>query len=152
MIFWSNKKIMINIVEMSEKHIHDVYNVEINSFNKPWSLKSFQDELKNNAAKYFVAVVDGSVAGYIGMWKIAGQCDITNVAVLPEFRRKGVGKKLIEHLIQYCKNKHLSPIFLEVRKSNEPAKSLYTGFGFKEVGIRKKYYTDTGEDAIIMSL
>ena len=143
---------MINIVEMSEKHLYDVYNVEINSFNKPWSLKSFEDELKNDAAKYFVATVEDTVAGYIGMWEIAGQCDITNVAVLPEFRRIGVGKKLIEHLIQYCKNKELSPIFLEVRKSNEPAKSLYADFGFKEVGTRKKYYADTGEDAIIMSL
>lgn len=143
---------MIEIIEMSEKHVYDVYNVEINSFSKPWSLKSFEDELKNSAAKYFVATIEDVVAGYIGMWEMSGQCDITNVAVLPEFRRKGVGKKLIEHLIQYCKNMQLSPIFLEVRKSNEPAKSLYTGFGFKEVGIRKKYYSDTGEDAIIMSL
>lgn len=143
---------MIEIVEMSEDNVHEVYNVEINSFNTPWSLNSFKNELKNSAAKYFVALVDGKVAGYIGMWEISGQCDITNVAVLPEFRRMGVGKRLIEHLIEYCKIKDLSPIFLEVRQSNEPAKSLYSGFGFKEVGTRKKYYADSGEDAIIMSL
>ena len=143
---------MIEIIEMSENNVQDVYNVEANSFSVPWSLNSFENELKNDAAKYFVALVDGVVAGYVGMWEISGQCDITNVAVLPSFRRKGVGKRLIEHLIQYCKNANLSPIFLEVRQSNEPAKSLYSGFGFKEVGTRKKYYSDTGEDAIIMSL
>lgn len=143
---------MIEIIEMSENNVQDVHNVEINSFSVPWSLNSFENELKNDAAKYFVALVDGVVAGYVGMWEISGQCDITNVAVLPSFRRKGVGKRLIEHLIQYCKNANLSPIFLEVRQSNEPAKSLYSGFGFEEVGTRKKYYSDTGEDAIIMSL
>ena len=143
---------MIEIIEMSENNVQDVYNVEINSFNIPWSINSFKDELKNSAAKYFVALVDSAVAGYIGMWEISGQCDITNVAVHPEFRRKGVAKKLIEYLIKYCKSHHLSPIFLEVRQSNEPAKSLYSGFGFKEVGTRKKYYADTGEDAIIMCL
>ena len=143
---------MIEIIEMSENNVQDVHNVETNSFSVPWSLNSFENELKNDAAKYFVALVDGVVAGYVGMWEISGQCDITNVAVLPAFRRKGVGKRLIEHLIQYCKNANLSPIFLEVRQSNEPAQSLYSGFGFKEVGTRKKYYSDTGEDAIIMSL
>ena len=143
---------MIEIIEMSENNVQDVHNVEINSFSVPWSLNSFENELKNDAAKYFVALVDGVVAGYVGMWEISGQCDITNVAVLPSFRRKGIGKRLIEHLIQYCKNANLSPIFLEVRQSNEPAKSLYSGFGFEEVGTRKKYYSDTGEDAIIMSL
>lgn len=143
---------MVKIVKMTENEITGVYNVEINSFNKPWSLKSFKDELKNEIATYFVAYDENEIAGYIGMWSISGQCDITNIAVLPKHRRKGIGRKLIEHLIDYCKNKSLSPIYLEVRESNEAAKSLYSLMGFKMVGNRKRYYADTGEDAIIMSL
>ncbi len=143
---------MIKIVEMTEKDVDGVYNVEINSFNKPWSLNSFKNELTNNVAKYFVATVEGTVAGYIGMWNVSGQCDITNIAVLPSFRRQGIGKKLLEHLILYCRNAKLSPIYLEVRESNEPAKALYKMLGFENIGNRKKYYSDTGEDAIIMCL
>ena len=143
---------MVKIVKMTEKDISGVYNVETNSFNKPWSLNSFRDELNNEIATYFIAIKENEVAGYIGMWAISGQCDITNIAVLPKYRRQGIGRKLINHLTAHCKSHALSPIFLEVRESNEAAKSLYSLMGFKIVGNRKKYYADTGEDAIIMSL
>ena len=142
----------IEIQNMTNAHISGVVNVENNSFSLPWSEKSFVDELNNPISKYFVAIIDDTVAGYIGMWEISGQCDITNIAVLPRFRRKKIGYGLLSHTISYCTNNNLSPITLEVRKSNIPAQELYKSFGFKVIGNRKKYYADTGEDALILSL
>ena len=141
----------IEIFEMTQEHVPGVVNVENNSFTIPWSEKSFKDELNNSLAKYFVAVIEKTVIGYIGMWEISGQCDITNAAVLPEYRRHGIGRLLIEHIVQHCKDNSLSPITLEVRQSNAAAIMLYKSAGFLPVGNRKKYYADTGEDAIIMS-
>lgn len=137
---------------MDENLVKDVHNIEVNSFNKPWSYNSFINELNNPSTTYFVAYCNNTPAGYIGMWEIAGQCDITNVATLPQFRRQGVATGLISHLIEHCKNQNLSPLTLEVRETNTPAKNLYQSLGFKPIGFRKKYYSDTGEDAIIMSL
>lgn len=141
----------ITIDYMTEDNLHDVWMVESSSFSHPWSEQSFKDELKNKAAKYLVAYSDMQVTGYVGMWEICGQCDITNIAVMPEFRRMGIGRKLLLSLIEYCQINSLSPITLEVRKTNTPAINLYRGMGFKDIGFRKKYYQDTGEDAIIMS-
>lgn len=143
----------IEIVRMNEDHINGIVNVENNSFSIPWSEKSFRDELKNDLAVYFTALTEtGNVAGYMGLWNVAGQGDITNIAVLPEFRKSGIGSKLLESVISYAKKHALSKLTLEVRASNTPAKSLYSKFGFKPVGIRKKYYRDNREDAVIMEL
>jgi len=141
----------ISIVQLEEKHIPDIMKVEKASFTIPWSEKSFRDELNNSIAVYFAAVCNNSAIGYIGMWQIAGQCDITNIAVLPEYRRHSVASALLTELITFCTSKALNPITLEVRKSNIPAISLYEKFGFKKIGERKKYYSDTGENALIMS-
>lgn len=142
----------IEIVEMTEDLIKYVHNIEVQSFSTPWSEKSFLDELNNSAAYYFVALAEDFPAGYVGMWEISGQCDITNIAVLPDYRGKGIGSALLTHLIEKCKKQLLSPITLEVREHNVPAIELYKSFHFKPIGFRKKYYSDTGEDAIIMSL
>ncbi len=142
----------IKIANMTEASIDDIVEVENKSFTTPWSRKSFIDELNNPLAKYFTAISGEKTVAYLGMWQISGQCDITNIAVLPEYRKKGIAKRLIEHLKQFCIENSLSPITLEVRESNEPAKSLYASMGFEPIGHRKKYYADTGEDAIIMSI
>lgn len=142
----------IEIADMTQAHINGVVNVENQSFTLPWSEKSFIDELNNPIAKYFVAIADDMVVGYIGMWEISGQCDINNVAVLPGFRRQKIGHKLLSHTISYCRNNNLSPITLEVKETNIPAQELYKSFSFKKIGQRKKYYADTGEDALIYSL
>ena len=141
----------ITIEPMCESHLDGIMNVEKNSFTIPWSRQSFVDELNNSLAVYFVATdsTEGAI-GYIGFWNVAGECDITNIAVLPSFRKSGIGSRLLSEAISYCKKNTLSRLTLEVRITNTPARSLYSKFGFTEIGIRKNYYADTKEDAIIM--
>lgn len=140
------------IKPMTYNLIDDICEIENNSFTTPWSKKSFEDELKNINAFYFVATKEEKGIGYVGGWIVADQYDINNIAVLPCFRQCGIASALLKRLIDFCKEKKLTQITLEVRESNAPAKALYKRFGFKEIGSRKKYYSDTGEDAIIMAL
>ncbi|MBP3361947.1 MAG: ribosomal protein S18-alanine N-acetyltransferase [Clostridia bacterium] len=142
----------IKITQASPENLDGITAVENASFTIPWSRKSFEAELNNETAVYFIASDGSTVTGYAGMWKISGQCDITNIAVLPEYRNKGIGSALLCRLTDYCRENSLSPITLEVRESNLPAQGLYKKFGFEPVGRRKRYYADTDEDAIIMSL
>lgn len=142
----------ITITKASQKHLDGITAVENASFTLPWSRKSFEAELNNETAVYFISADGNTVTGYIGMWEISGQCDITNIAVLPEYRNKGTGSALLKRLVSYCKENNLSPVTLEVRESNTTAQRLYEKFGFEPIGRRKRYYSDTNEDAIIMSL
>jgi len=144
---------MFSIVPFDRSHLDRVAELEELCFSLPWSREMFSDELKSNIAHYFVAI-DGldNIIGYIGMWKIIDEGHITNVAVSPNFRRRGIGDRLICELINKAKQLELVMLTLEVRKSNIPAQNLYSKYDFKEVGIRKKYYSDTNEDALIMTL
>ena len=99
---------------------------------------------------FYVARIDNKTAGYMGLSKIVGEGYVTNIAVLPEYRRKGVGKALLQHVINDCETR-LEFISLEVRVSNDSAISLYNKFGFVEVGRRKRFYTNPDEDALIMT-
>jgi ribosomal-protein-alanine N-acetyltransferase len=126
--------------------------VEIKSFEIPWSKESFENELKNNLALYLVAKVEEKAVGYIGVWKIFDEGHITNVAVHPDFRGNGIGKALISELLYLCKKDGILSFTLEVRESNIGAQKLYKSFGFVEAGKRKAYYSDNNEDAIIMWL
>ncbi len=142
----------ISVVPFEEKHLKGIAEVENNSFSTPWSEKSFSDELANNLATYFVALSEDKVVGYIGFWTVADEADITNVAVLPGFRKSGIGSILLKEAISCCVLKKLASINLEVRESNSAAKNLYSKFGFAPIGLRKRYYSNPSEDAIIMSL
>ncbi|MBQ7792056.1 MAG: ribosomal protein S18-alanine N-acetyltransferase, partial [Clostridia bacterium] len=108
-------------------------------------------DLENKNAVYVCLEEDGKVIGYVGMWNISGEGNINNVAVLPDYRRKGYGRLLLSHLISYAKEHQLLLLTLEVRASNEGAIHLYESCGFEVVGRRKKYY-DNCEDAILMTL
>ena len=141
----------IKIRRMTENDIDGVYKVETNSFAIPWSRKAFADELSNRIALYFVAESDGQIAGYAGMWEVADEGDITNIAVLPEYRGKGIGKMLLNELFSEAKQRKMSLITLEVRESNHVARHLYKSCGFENVGIRKNYYADNRENAVIMT-
>lgn len=141
----------ISIREMREEDLDRVMEIEKEAFTPPWSREAFLLELtKNLLAKYIVALVDGDIAGYGGIWLILDEGHITNIAVDKEYRGLGIGNKLLEGLIQLCIDRNIRAMTLEVRKSNEVAKSLYKKYGFKEYGIRPKYYQDNNEDAIIM--
>lgn len=139
------------IVEACKEHIEDIIEVENLSFKIPWSRQSIMDEfIHNEAAVYFCALSDSKAIGYAGMWQICDEGHITNIAVHPEFRRSGVGSLLIESLLEEAGKRSLTALTLEVRKSNFSAQSIYRKYGFKEGGLRKAYYADNNEDALIM--
>lgn len=136
----------------TKEDIEAIYAIELESFSVPWSLESITKELENEMAYYVVAEEAGQVLGYAGLWDVVGEGQITNIAVRPSGRRKGIGKKLVEGLMAYGKEKGLEVLILEVRQSNEAAIKLYSQAGFKDIGKRKNYYTKPTEDAILMAL
>lgn len=143
--------ITIKIAPMEQKHIKDICEVENSSFSVPWSEESFVRELSNDLATYFVALYGEKAVGYGGMWSIAGEGQITNIAVLKEYRKNNIGTRLLDALIKSAIDKKLSVLMLEVRKSNIPALSLYKKAGFEIVGERTNYYKNPTENAILMN-
>lgn len=136
---------------MVEADVDGVLAIEEQSFTTPWSREAFESEMtENDLAHYLVVSYGKRLVAYAGAWLILDEAHVTNVAVLPKYRGKGIGKLLLTALITYLKAKGADRMTLEVRKSNEVAKKLYKKFGFKAKGLRKQYYSDTHEDAIIM--
>jgi len=137
--------------EMTVDDLADVHEVERLSFPTPWSTNAFLRELTENIyADYIVAAVRGRVIGYAGMWVVIDEAHVTNIAVHPEFRGRGIGERLLCELFVRAKARGARRMTLEVRPSNEVARHLYEKHGFVARGLRKGYYSDTGEDAIIM--
>lgn len=138
---------MINIEKFSKEHLDDVYKIECTCFSHPWSKADLENQLGLDTS-YFVVALDGETAvGYMGLQIFCGEGYVTNVAVLPEYRRQGIAQKLI---LKELENE-MDFITLEVRKSNAPAINLYQKMGFENVGIRPRFYTAPDEDAIIMT-
>lgn len=117
-------------------------------FAVPWSEKSFREEAENNIARYFVAKEDGKIIGYGGFWCTVDEGQITNIAVLPQYRKRGIASRLLESII--AEAKEFERLVLEVRESNSAAIALYEKFEFKKVGMRKNFYHSPTENAIIM--
>ncbi len=140
---------MITFLKMEKSHIEGMTKVEEQCFNSGFAAKTFEKELENKIAIYFVALTEGEVLGYAGLWNICGSADIIDVAVSKDFRRQGIAEGLLKKLFKECENLEITDINLEVRKSNEPAIALYKKLGFNENGLRKRYY-ENQEDAILM--
>ncbi|HEY8417705.1 MAG TPA: ribosomal protein S18-alanine N-acetyltransferase [Limnochordales bacterium] len=145
----------IVIEPMRVADIDMVMEIERRSFPTPWSRAAFVSELlDNDRAHYFVAraTTDNGplVVGYIGLWLIAGEGHITNVAVHPDYRQRGIGRRLLEAAAELCRARSARRMTLEVRVSNLVAQRLYRDMGFVSAGIRRGYYRDNNEDAIIM--
>ena len=141
----------VQIRIMNENDAVEVAKISILSFSSPWSTESYIQEIKNPVALYLVAVINNNIVGFIGTWNVLDESNITNVAVHPDFRKQKIGSLLLENLINTCEKQHNTSSFdLEVRANNIPAQKLYSKFGFKNNGIRKGYYTDNKEDAILM--
>ena len=138
------------IRRMTEADVDGVAAVEAATFPTPWSRDAFASEMRNVAARYLVAEMDGKIIGYAGAWIILDESHITNIAVLKDERGQGVGRRLTQGLMQYLSNLGAAYATLEVRKSNEVAQNLYVSLGFLKLGVRKRYYEDNQEDAIIM--
>lgn len=141
----------VTFEEMRLEHLDQVVEIEKASFPSPWSRGAFVYEiLQNNFAYYIVARAGEKVVGYAGMWLILDEAHITNVAVHPGYRRNNIGRSLMLEMIRRAAVMGINRMTLEVRPSNAAARHLYATLGFKETGVRKCYYTDTNEDAIIM--
>ncbi|MBR3299839.1 MAG: ribosomal protein S18-alanine N-acetyltransferase [Clostridia bacterium] len=137
--------------EMTLGDIEQVYAIECASFTQPWSVESLIGEVvENDVAYYIVADLNGRIVGYAGEWVMYDEAHMTNIAVIPEFRRQGVATNLILSLMRGAHRKGASRMTLEVREFNFGAQALYASLGFTKVGVRKKYYSDTGENAFIL--
>jgi [ribosomal protein S18]-alanine N-acetyltransferase len=137
--------------QMQLADIPAVYTIETASFATPWTIDIFEREITENTfANYFVIENEGVIAGYCGMWLVIDEAQITNIAILPNYRGKKLGEKLFAHVMEHAILAGAYRLSLEVRVSNLPAQHLYRKFGLVPGGIRKNYYTDNQEDAIVM--
>lgn len=135
---------------MMPGHISQVAQLEKICFSDPWSENSIASELNNALSFWLVAVEEDTVAGYIGSQTVMGDTDMMNVAVHPDYRRRGIGEQLVNCLVEELKKRQSRSLTLEVRASNLPAQKLYEKLGFSEVGRRPRYYRNPKEDALIL--
>ncbi len=138
------------IRDMALEDIDRIYELECECFAIPWTKQAMKYEIEQNKLAHYYVLQTDVVVGYLGVWNIVDEGHITNVAVTKRARGKGYAVALVEHLKKESIKNHIERLTLEVRVSNISAQSLYKKMGFKEAGIRKKYYSDNGEDAIIM--
>ena len=135
---------------MTLEDVPQVHEIELKTFHTPWSYQSFVDEMTTNkCARYIVAEEDGKVLGYAGAWLIFDEGHITNIAVDEACRGRGIGIGVTQALMQYAANMGVQYMTLEVRKSNIVAQNMYKKLHFIELGVRKRYYEDNGEDAYL---
>lgn len=149
----TDNRMKVRIVPMTADHLDDIARLEQICFSRPWSRRMLAEELENQCAAFLVALEPGTekVIGYAGLLVMADEGYITNVAVFPEYRRRGVAEQIIQVFCDFAQGNHLAFLTLEVRPSNAPAISLYNSFGFEEVGRRKNYYDLPREDALILT-
>lgn len=142
----------VTINLMKEEDIDGILEISSLSFSVSWSKDSYIQELTNPVAKYFVAKTDNKVVGFAGTWIVLDEAHITNIAVHPDHRNKGIASKLLVELINHCRKNGCNAYTLEVRSGNKAARGLYEKYNFQEAGIRKGYYEDNKEDAVLMWL
>jgi [ribosomal protein S18]-alanine N-acetyltransferase len=135
---------------MLEVDLPQVVEIEKVSLPSPWSKELFEEELKRDVAYYFVMEEEGQVAGYMGYWEAPQEAHIINLAIAPKFRGRGLGRQMIEYCLDFARKRGAGLATLEVRESNEAARKLYEKCDFRMVAIRKKYYSDNQEDAVVM--
>lgn len=143
---------MVSYRKMTEKDVEAVYAIEVESFPTPWPLESFYFEMKENHFAYYIVAEDdsGTILGYCGMMIVIDSAQITNVAVTNKARGQGIGEGLMREAMRVAKEQNAEIMSLEVRVSNIIAQNLYRKLGFQDGGIRKGYYTDNHEDALVM--
>lgn len=129
----------------------DILKIERSSFSSPWSLSSFIEEINRPISYLWALMIDEKLSGYICFWMFADEIHLMNIAVHPERRGKGYGQYLLTRMIETGASMGIETVWLEVRPSNPMAIMLYEKLGFKEIGRRSKYYSDTKEDAVVMS-
>ncbi len=143
---------MLIFSKISEKDAKELALLDKECFSVPWSEESFLKEATNPLAEYIIAKIDDRIVGYAGFWSVSGEGQITNIAVLEKYRRNRIAYNMLLSLIDRAKELNLETLSLEVRESNIAAINLYLGMNFKKVGIRKNYYKNPTENAVLMDL
>jgi ribosomal-protein-alanine N-acetyltransferase len=143
---------MIVIATASPAHAAGIHRVETESFSRPWSEQAILAEMENGHSTLLVALDGEQVVGWAGMESVCGEGSVTNIAVLPAFRRQGVGRRLTAALIEQARRQECEFLMLEVRVSNTPAIALYEELGFARIGVRPRFYDDPREDALMMQI
>jgi ribosomal-protein-alanine N-acetyltransferase len=139
------------LAPMTLDDLDEVLAIERASFQTPWSRGAFRYELtQNRVARSLVVRAGQQLVGYLCLWEIGHEIHVTNVAVHPSFRRRGVARAALAHVLEEARRTGVELVFLEVRPTNTEAVALYESFGFRVIGRRKGYYFDTGEDALVM--
>ena len=141
---------MLRIREMEAAAAEMVSELEREIFSMPWSAKDFLEMVEADYAHYYVAEINGRIAGCCGIRNVAGEGEITNVMVAAGDRRKGIGRKMMEYMLERADRIGIGDCTLEVRVSNLPAIRLYESLGFKGEGVRPDFYDKPREDALIM--
>jgi len=135
---------------MTRQDVPRVHEIECTCFRSPWSKLALLGELKNDVAYYLVMEVDGVICGYGGMWLLFEEAHVTNVAIMPEYRQKGRGRMLMLTMMAHAIKRGAEKMTLEVREGNAVAQQLYATLDFEQNGFRPRYYSDTGEGALLL--
>jgi ribosomal-protein-alanine N-acetyltransferase len=140
------------IEKMESKHIDEVVEIEKASFLSPWTMAMYTQESLLEYSNCFVVIVDEELAAYISSWTVLDECTINKIACRSDLRRRGYSTMLLNHLINKVHGNSVKDLLIEVRESNDEAMAFYKKSGFIIKGLRKEYYSDTKEDAILMLL
>jgi ribosomal-protein-alanine N-acetyltransferase len=140
------------IEKMKESDLAEVMAIEAISFPTPFTLNLFRMELNLNVAHLFVARREGRIVGYIDYWRVGPEIHLITIAVGPDWRNHRIGSRLIEFMLEDARKNRVETVSLDVRPSNAAGLKLYSKFGFRQVGVRKKYYQDNDEDALVLGL
>jgi ribosomal-protein-alanine N-acetyltransferase len=142
-----------NVRRMTLEDLPAVIELDKLSFSLPWPERSFRFELTDNpASRCWVFDLDGNIAGMLVAWLLVDEAHIATLATHPDYRRQGIARNLLTYALRYMSKEGAVTSFLEVRENNTAAQEMYRQFGFEKVGRRKRYYKDTNEDAILMTL
>lgn len=148
---WDISQLSIERMRISD--LDEVMEIERTCFRQPWTREMFEsDLLQTEFTYYIVAKLKGKLIGYAGMWVAGGEAHITTIAVHPNYRRKGVGSTLMRTLLEEALRRGAEIAVLEVRQSNTAAQKLYRKYGFRPVGVRRNYYSNPTEDALVYEL
>jgi ribosomal-protein-alanine N-acetyltransferase len=147
----SPEEVEVQLVPLRRRHLRSVMRIESQVYTRPWSLTLFLSELNMRSGRAYVAArIDGAVVGYAGIMMQLDEAHVTTIAVDPAWQRYKIGSRMLSYLAHAARGMDAKHLTLEVRVSNERAQAMYRNFGFEGAGIRKNYYTDTPEDALIM--
>lgn len=143
---------MVQYRRMTSKDVEAVFEIELATFPTPWTLDSFYYEMQENQYSHYLIAEDsaGAIIGFCGMWLVIDAAQITNVAVVETERGQGIGEELMREAMRIAREAKMDVMSLEVRVTNVVAQNLYRKLGFQDGGIRKGYYTDNQEDALVM--